>query len=296
MATIPEVWKSLRGELDSVLNVGAPPLVAADQIFIDNPPSERLAMLGNGKQPAPCVALFDLKFSRNATRWPAIQGQTVVDSEVTAELSNELLPEGTSQTITVTHAAIVGDCITVMFQNQTRALSASATFSATATVDQAASALADAVNNSPDLVSWVNAVAVGPVVTINNIGAYSLSLGVETGNSGQVVTELARIIRPCQIVLWTKTIAERDLISPIIYAKLARMQNRFGFKQNDNTVTRLTLNSDLAGRDDKNPNVYRWIWIVDLEIGITTVDAVAQILGFKLTKNLSYNPIVSPGD
>lgn len=292
MATVPDAWAALRVILQGALS---PSLVPAANIFIDAPPSDLLGNLARGG--GPFIDIFDLKLSRNTTRWPAIHvTQEQVLTGLVSTVSGKYLPLGASQTITLSGPLVVGDAVSCILQGGVNTNSACVSAIAGDTLDTLAAKLAAAINTPPpappptiiNLSNWVTATASGAIVTIQNIINTNFNLFSFTGNNGATITEWARYNRGTGIVLWTATQPQRDLIAPIIASTLGQLQNQFGFQCPDSTWVRVMMNSDIPGRDDQNNDIWRWVFMIDMEMGVTTQDVLYEILGTTIQKFVGY--------
>jgi hypothetical protein len=270
-------------------------LVPAANIFIDAPPSDLLGNLARGG--GPFIDIFDLKLSRNTTRWPAIHvTQEQVLTGLVSTVSGKYLPLGASQTITLSGPLVVGDAVSCILQGGVNTNSACVSAIAGDTLDTLAAKLAAAINTPPpappptiiNLSNWVTATASGAIVTIQNIINTNFNLFSFTGNNGATITEWARYNRGTGIVLWTATQPQRDLIAPIIASTLGQLQNQFGFQCPDSTWVRVMMNSDIPGRDDQNNDIWRWVFMIDMEMGVTTQDVLYEILGTTIQKFVGY--------
>jgi hypothetical protein len=287
------MWQALRGQLQTVLSTSPNIYVPSGNIFIDTPPSDLIGNLARGN--GPYVHIFDLKTARPATRWPVVNiTQTHVATGLISTCSETQLVWGGSQTITLSGPILPGDAVSCILQGSLQTFSVCVTAGDTDTLDTLATALALAISTELGptvdniLVPWTTATAAGAVVTIQNITNANFGLFSFTGNNGVQITEWGRFIRGTGITLWTQTQAQRDLIAPLIHSYIMQTQNAFGFQCPDGTWNRLMYNNDMPGRDDKNNDVYRWNFLVDVEMGVTTQDILYQILGTTIVKVVSY--------
>ena len=287
MATIPDVWKALRLDLITTLEG----LLTPADIFIDNPPPDRVANLPAGKSD-PFVSIFDSpKMARDDSRTPPYGlTPTAVTPTLVSTLSDTFLAFGQTISLTLSQTPTPGDMVAIgLSTGPTIRNGYSAPATNASTPETMAASLAQNINASDDLAGLISAVVNGPELAITNISPQSLQASTIVGNNGAQITVLGQQIRPCMVVLWSRTKDQRDQLGSILLSHFYDMGNRgASIRQTDGTTTYIKPSGDVMGRDDRNANLYRWNYFLDATISITTVDALYSILGFRLTKTLSY--------
>lgn len=256
-------------------------------VYIDIAPIDAIQNLARGG-PA-LIGIFDRHMSRNTTRWNIIGlTPTLPDPKIVSTVSNSNLFPGFSQTITLSVGVNVGDAVSAIIKSGVNTYSQATIAQEGATLDSMATNLAAAINSDPKMGQFVIASATGPVVNLVNIGGIGQQLSSLTGSAGSQITEWAREEHSVQVDLMAQTYQQRNAIGSQLLGQFAKTQATFGLKQPDGTWMRVRINSNMPSRDTSNSDIYRWIFLLDIEIGLTTADAVYTMIQPTIVKTLSY--------
>jgi len=294
LALITQTWDTLRTFIQGlVADLDPVPVV-----YIDTAPINAVQDLTrNG---VPLIGIFDYSdhgMSRNTTRWNPFSLSPVFQTPATLSvISAPNLYAGAVQTITLGPTAAdppptapnVGDAVSCILaqgvNTYSQAVSAEEGFSYTAL----AASLVAAINTDPEMSLMVLAENVGPVISILNITGQGMQLNSLVGSSGSQITEWAREVHPVLIDLQCKTYQDRANIGSLLLGNFAKLQAQFGLQQPDTTWINIRLKMNAPKRNTHPNDLYRWLFILDCETGLTTQDVVYLAIQPNIRKTLHY--------
>lgn len=280
MASLYAVLTALQSSVSAaVAPLGISP---APQAAIGWPPVNRLQQIGQGTA-GPAITIYDRRIGRNVTRWsPEVIAQTLTPATLTTAVDVQYMTRTSVVHITLGGTVTPGDAVSAVFTRHMADGSQvmwAAVVSGGASPSDAATALAAAINADSLLSSWVTAVAAGPVVTLTAAFVNgSLVVASYTGNGGTQTREVARRERQVQIVQWTRTEEQRNLIAEAISQLLGNMDATFGLTLSDGTVLRVTYGNDFDLEDNTLQDVYRHDFLVSAEYPVTVQDQLYAML------------------
>lgn len=280
MASLYSVLGALQSSVSAA--VAALGISPAPQAAIGWPPVNRLQQIGQGTA-GPAITIYDRRIGRNVTRWsPEVISQTLVPATLTTALDAQYMTRTSVVHITLSGTVTAGDAVSAVFTRHmpdVSQLMGAVVVGGAATPGAAATALAAAINADPVLSTWVTAAAVGAVVTLTAAFVNgSLAVASYTGNGGTQTREVARRERQVQIVQWTKTEEQRNLIADAISQLLGNMDATFGLTLADGTVLRVTYGNDFDLEDNTLQDVYRHDFLVSAEYPVTVQDQLYALL------------------
>ena len=238
------------------------------------------------KSAATAVSIYDHGPSRDASRFMLYTANEVLTAPgITAAVSQNFIVVNGTATVTLGGSVTLNDA--VAFVVSSSAVSAPQVViveAATgATLTSMAQALASGINS--DLVGLVSATVSGSVLTVTNTSTSSIQIAANVGNLGTRYTEVDREIRQVQVDVWAPTDAIRTAVSRPIDQQLGYLDAHFGMQgvggtTDDGTWVRVRrLSSQFIDRDVLS-DVYRWMWHVTLEYGITYEEQLYSVLSF----------------
>ena len=250
------------------------------QVGIDWPSTRVLQQAVKGGNAI--VAVFDRKLTRNTTRWiPTVIGETLTLATLTTAASSSILANG-SGTITLGGSVTVGDAVSCVLMNGTAQQAVIVSGFSTDTPATMAAKLAAAINADPVLATWVSATVSGSVVTVQSLGP-SLTMFSSTGNNGSAIIEIGRRLREIQIACWASTVEDRNLLAGQIDTLLSTIEAMIGPYQAglvlaDGTSGYLKIGSDYQLDDATLSDAYRHDFMLSVDHGVTTQDALYSVL------------------
>jgi len=256
------------------------------QVGIDWPSTRVLQQAVKGGNAI--VAVFDRKLTRNTTRWiPTVIGETLTPATLTTAASSSI-PANGSGTITLGGSVTVGDAVSCVLINGAARPSGTAQQAvivsgfSTDTPATMAAKLAAAINADPVLATWVSATVSGPVVTVQSLGP-GLTMFSSTGNNGSAIIEIGRRLREIQIACWASTVEDRNLLASQIDTLLSTIEAMIGPYQAglvlaDGTSGYLKIGSDYQLDDATLSDAYRHDFMLSVDHGVTTQDALYSVL------------------
>ena len=238
------------------------------------------------KSAATAVSIYDHGPSRDASRFMLYTANEVLTAPgITAAVSQNFIVVNGTATVTLGGSVTLNDA--VAFVVSSSAVSAPQVViveAATgATLTSMAQALASGINS--DLVGLVSTTVSGSVLTVTNTSTSSIQIAANVGNLGTRYTEVDREIRQVQVDVWAPTDAIRTAVSRPIDQQLGYLDAHFGMQgvggtTDDGTWVRVRrLSSQFIDRDVLS-DVYRWMWHVTLEYGITYEEQLYSVLSF----------------
>ena len=238
------------------------------------------------KSAATAVSIYDHGPSRDASRFMLYTANEVLTAPgITAAVSQNFIVVNGTATVTLGGSVTLNDA--VAFVVSSSAVSAPQVViveAATgATLASMAQALASGINS--DLVGLVSTTVSGSVLTVTNTSTSSIQIAANVGNLGTRYTEVDREIRQVQVDVWAPTDAIRTAVSRPIDQQLGYLDAHFGMQgvggtTDDGTWVRVRrLSSQFIDRDVLS-DVYRWMWHVTLEYGITYEEQLYSVLSF----------------
>jgi len=250
------------------------------QVGIDWPSTRVLQQAVKGGNAI--VAVFDRKLTRNTTRWiPTVIGETLTPATLTTVASSSI-PANGSGTITLGGSVTVGDAVSCVLMNGTAQQAAIVSGFSADTPATMAAKLAAAINADPVLSTWVSATSNGSVVTVQSLGP-SLLMFSSTGNNGSAIIEIGRRLREIQIACWASTVEDRNLLAGQIDTLLSTIEAMIGPYQAglvlaDGTSGYLKIGSDYQLDDATLSDAYRHDFMLSVDHGVTTQDALYSVL------------------
>jgi hypothetical protein len=269
--TVQMATEALPAARGGILNV---------QVGIDWPSTRVLQQAVKGGNAI--VAVFDRKLTRNTTRWiPTVIGETLTPATLTTVASSSI-PANGSGTITLGGSVTVGDAVSCVLMNGTAQQAAIVSGFSTDTPATMAAKLAAAINADPVLATWVSATSNGSVVTVQSLGP-SLLMFSSTGNNGSAIIEIGRRLREIQIACWASTVEDRNLLAGQIDTLLSTIEAMIGPYQAglvlaDGTSGYLKIGSDYQLDDATLSDAYRHDFMLSVDHGVTTQDALYSVL------------------
>ena len=238
------------------------------------------------KSAATAVSIYDHGPSRDASRFMLYTANEVLTAPgIAAAVSQNFIVVNGTATVTLGGSVTLNDA--VAFVVSSSAVSAPQIViveAATgATLASMAQALTSGINS--DLVGLVSATVSGSVLTVTNTSTSSIQIAANVGNLGTRYTEVDREIRQVQVDVWAPTDAIRTAVSRPIDQQLGYLDAHFGMQgvggtTDDGTWVRVRrLSSQFIDRDVLS-DVYRWMWHVTLEYGITYEEQLYSVLSF----------------
>ncbi len=238
------------------------------------------------KSAATAVSIYDHGPSRDASRFMLYTANEVLTAPgIAAAVSQNFIVVNGTATVTLGGSVTLNDA--VAFVVSSSAVSAPQVViveAATgATLASMAQALTSGINS--DLVGLVSATVSGSVLTVTNTSTSSIQIAANVGNLGTRYTEVDREIRQVQVDVWAPTDAIRTAVSRPIDQQLGYLDAHFGMQgvggtTDDGTWVRVRrLSSQFIDRDVLS-DVYRWMWHVTLEYGITYEEQLYSVLSF----------------
>ena len=248
------------------------------------------------------VTIYDRGLAKDSTRWlPGPIGGTVTTPTLTATVNGVPVVVTTDPYIGQLGTAVIvlggtvtpGDAIGVVLSNSLNNPNAVvAVGGATDTPATMATQLAALINGTATglygngglgakngtLPLWVSATAVGSTVTITSLVNQVLSLQLNIGNGGTILTEIGRRQRHFQIVVWTRTPDDRITVGDPIEVWIAEAEANFGLTFPDGTMGRLTFYGDMLRDDATLSDTLRRDFLIAVDYPITTTDQAYAVL------------------
>lgn len=282
MASQFDVLKSVQDLVNAALSPGGNPLTFY-QAAIGYPSIGGLQQVA--KTGVAAVAVYDRKISKNTTRWaPYVFSQTVVPATLTTALAPNRIAPGQSATITLGGTVTLGDAVSalaVRVGGLTGAVVAVSVQNDSPT--SMAAKLANMINTDSSMLGMLTAAAVGAVVTVKNVANVALQLGSYAGNGGSQQREIGRREQQMQVILWARTVEQRNLMVAALETAIALSEINFGPLLPDGTQGRLSYVSDYDLEDDTLEDVYRHDFMVAMDYPVTTTDLLFAVLAPVLT-------------
>lgn len=275
--TTDQVMALIQQEITSVIEGLNPAFTPAPEVAFGWPTEKFLqdvARVGGAG-----IAIYDRGISRKTTRWmPFPAMETAGASSILVALSGSFLLAGRTQTITLSGGVSINDGVGLRAAIGGAVSGATAVAGSTDTLDTMATALAAAINANATLAAWMSASASGAVVTLTGISAIPITLSVAKGNITTQLVEYGRINRQLQLLIWTRTQADRETLAEAILSDFARVEAQFGFVGADGTWARICVAGDVFFDKDVLKDLYRRDILIDTEYGLLTSQTAYQVL------------------
>ena len=124
----------------------------------------------------------------------------------------------------------------------------------------------------------LNATANGNTVNLENISTLRLTLAANVGNGGSQVTEFGRRRRDLQVVVWTNTEVNREILSDPIDSLFAQLEYNFNLQMLDTSFGRLIYESDMYVEEGTEQDLYRRDFHVSVDYPVTSTDLLFSVL------------------
>ena len=238
------------------------------------------------KAAATAVSIYDHGPSRDASRFMLYPANEVLTPPgITATVSQSFIPVNGTAKVTLGGSVTLNDAVAFVASTSPTSTPQAVIVEAAAgaTLASMAQALASGINS--DLAGTASATVSGSVLTVTNTSTYILQIASNVGNLGTRYTEVDREIRQVQVDVWAPTDAIRTAVSRPIDQQLGYLDAHFGMQgvggtTDDGTWVRVRrLSSQFIDRDVLS-DVYRWMWHVTLEYGITYEEQLYSVLSF----------------
>lgn len=291
MASQFEVLTSLLGLVNGALSPDGNPLTFYEAA-IGYPAIGRLQQVAKTGNAA--VSIYDRKISKNSTRWsPYVISQTVTPATLNTALAPSRIAPGQQATITLGGTVTPGDgvsCLAVQIGGNTGAAIVRGLQNDTPA--SMAQNLTNQINVNLSMTGVLTATVDGPVVTVTNVAGVALQLASYTGNGGSQVREIGRRDQQVQIILWARTVEQRNIMVEALAEAIAESELNFGPVVDDvGDQARLSYVSDYDLEDDTLEDVYRHDFMVGMDYPVTTVDVLyavlAPVITFQVGNNVS---------
>lgn len=276
MASQFDVLTSVQSLVTTALDTLVPPITYL--AAIGYPPVKALQNVA--KSGPALVSIYDRKLSKNSTRWGTyVASQTVIPATLTTALAVDHLAPGQSTTITLGGSMTPGDAVSalaIILGGNTGAVVVSGTGADTPTT--MATKLAAAISTDSSMAGLLTATASGPVVTVTNTAAVALALGSYAGNGGTQTREIGRRDQQVQVILWAKTVEQRNTMVAVLADAIAESELGFGPPLPDGSMARLSYVSDYDLEDNTLEDTYRHDFMVGLDYPVTVTDVLYAVL------------------
>lgn len=238
------------------------------------------------KAAATAVSIYDHGPSRDASRFMLYTANEVLTTPgITAVVSQSFIVVNGTTTVTLGGSVVLNDAVAFVVSSGAASTPQVVIVEAAvgATLASMAQALASGINTN--LVGIASATVSGSVLTVINTSTSLLQIAANVGNLGTRYTEVDREIRQVQVDVWAPTDAIRTAVSRPIDQQLGYLDAHFGMQgvggtTDDGTWVRVRrLSSQFIDRDVLS-DVYRWMWHVTLEYGITYEEQLYSVLSF----------------
>jgi hypothetical protein len=245
-------------------------------------PSERTLQNNVRKSPNPSavISVWDRGLASDTTRWlPHRLGYLPIPATVQAELSASVLTQAAPVTVTMSGPVGVGDGVglcTAIIRNEP--WGAVVTGAAGDTPESMAARLAAQINADPAVSVAMTATAAGPVVTLAAKIPGPIRLACNVGNGASEVMEIGRRSRGLQIVLWTRTENDQNIIGDVIEIMIAKMEADFGLTFPDGSMGRLKFGGDHLLPNATLADTYRRDFLVSVDYPITVPRQLYTVL------------------
>lgn len=291
MATLYTVLAALQEQISAVTTglISISPDIAGQPINVMvgiGFPSERTLQNNVRKvPPTAIVTIYDRGLARDTTRWlPQRAGYVSNPVGITATLSAPVIAHGSPAVLTLTGTPNVGDGVGlggVAIKNEPIGVVATARQDDTAAT--LAASLAAAVNADPNMSAVLKATAAGDAVTLavnasQTVPSRLVRLAANVGNGAIEVMEVGRRDRGLQIVVWTRTEDDQNVIGDVIEIAIARMQMDFGLTFPDGTMGRLLFGGDHLLPNATLADTYRRDFLVSVDYPITVPRQLYAVL------------------
>ena len=238
------------------------------------------------KAAATAVSIYDHGPSLDASRFMLYTANEVLTTPgITAVVSQSFIVVNGTTTVTLGGSVVLNDAVAFVVSSGAASTPQVVIVEAAvgATLASMAQALASGINTN--LVGIASATVCGSVLTVTNTSTSLLQIAANVGNLGTRYTEVDREIRQVQVDVWAPTDAIRTAVSRPIDQPLGYLDAHFGMQgvggtTDDGTWVRVRrLSSQFIDRDVLS-DVYRWMWHVTLEYGITYEEQLYSVLSF----------------
>lgn len=279
---VDEVIKLVGDDLGKAIEALSPPFTGQVTIA-EGWPAEAFLLQNVAAKGAVSISIFDRGPAKNMTRWsPFVAVEFPHETGITAELSDTVLPDGDTVTLTLGGVVKQNDAVALTGFLRGPIVNHGAVAIAGPTVVETpqdmAAKLSTAINADPDLSQWMTASVVGAVITLEGINGAPVKLRVAVGNIRIQIVENARFMRELQVVVWAGTPVARGIIGKAISEELAQVYVDFGLKNAIGEWVRIIPFGDLLNDNDATRALYRRDFLVNAEYGITAQQVAYDIL------------------
>ena len=281
MATLRDLWDTIRNSLVAATGLPRP------QVFLDVAADGTVSNIAQGiqqKQYDVAISIFDGQWSRDKTRWPSFVAAQpkVVPTNATIGQSAVVIPPGGDLICYIgqqPEGFVANDAVGITVWNGNNSLGKSATVILPGeTPATLAAKLADGINADENLGTWISALATNEYIIIKNLLASSLTLKAAAGNIATQPVVVANQERCILISLWTRTEPQREQYGQIILQTLAQQMQNFGLQLPDGSWARVKMNRDMPTKDTHLPDIYRWLFYIDVEASVILDDTLWSVL------------------
>jgi len=282
MATAHQVQAALQSQVQAAL-AG---VTVVNKVAIGWPPIKTLTNIA--KTQAALVSIYDAKGSKSSTRWGStVLSQITIPTGIGVVVSGTVLAPNSTLTVTISGSVTTGDALGLVLDNFSSPLVNDVAECIGGTVVQClstdtpitiASKLATQLSNDPTLSTWVSAVAIGSTVNITNLLSVPIPIQANVGNGGSQVVEVGRRLRNLQVVVWTGTELNRQIIGDPLDALFAGLEYNFNLQMADGSFGQFYYNNDMYLEDASIQDLYRRDFHVSVDYGVTTNDQLYSVL------------------
>ncbi len=228
------------------------------------------------------ISIYDRKMAKPSTRWaPKVLNESEIPVTLVSTLSDTTANPTDMLTITLSGTLTVGNAVSLVANNRAVPIQVGAVAVITenmATLDDVASALADAINADELISPMVSATSSGAVVMITNLASTPLVYSSNVGGTASRTEEVGRVLRQYQIVVWSPTAEVREIVCEPLESWLMGLDADFGMTFSDGTFGRVQYAGDYDIEDATLFDTYRRDFLMSIDYGITRQDVLYSVL------------------
>lgn len=227
------------------------------------------------------INIYDHGQSKCTTRWmPCLSNEIDTPNNLTSTFDRTIINPGQSATFTLsstTDPVTTGNAVSMLVSGGLMYAGEAVSAGSTDTLATMCTNLAAILGVNTQLVGWATFVASGATIVVTNITTVPLSLQSYTGSFSTYQMEVHREVRSLQVNLWAPDDPTRSLIGEVLNSLFATLTVHFGFQVGTEWV-RVVYDGDMLLEDDIMRDVYRWMFLLSVELGTTMNELVYSVL------------------